>query len=330
MFIDGLVAALKDRPATVMAGSSTMADAHDLPLFDTQRSVGTVGLHLGADVRPLCERNVFWPLSVGPVEPNARQILADGRLRQLSAALMRRKLDRALARSDGLIFSSQYARSRYEASFRRARRSWASIVNTGHSIEPGTPPAARAWPTTDEPIHVLWVGNAYGYKGLALAVEGFELFLKSTGREAVLDIVGRLYDDNASRRVRQVAQSTGLSIRIHGERFGAALAEMYQRSDVFLFTSLSENYGSFALADAFRFGLPTISSNRSSMPEFCEGAALAVDPVSPERIAAALAELTSSVSEYERWAAVSRKRGLVLPTWSEVADSLLRELESMP
>ena len=65
------------------------------------------------------------------------------------------------------------------------------------------------------------------------------------------------------------------------------LARLYAGADAFLFASLSEGFGLPPL-EAMRHGVPVIAANTTSLPEVCGEAALLVDPLDVDAIAAAL------------------------------------------
>lgn len=72
----------------------------------------------------------------------------------------------------------------------------------------------------------------------------------------------------------------------------ARLASLYASAGIFAFPSLGEGFG-IPLLEAMANGVPVVTSNCTSMPEVCNGAALMVDPESEEQLAAALVRLAS-------------------------------------
>ncbi len=76
---------------------------------------------------------------------------------------------------------------------------------------------------------------------------------------------------------------------------------------VFVYISLYEGFG-LPLGQAIAAGVPSITSNVSSLPEVAGEAALLVDPRSPAEVASALARLLSSASLRQRLAEEGRSR----------------------
>jgi glycosyltransferase involved in cell wall biosynthesis len=70
------------------------------------------------------------------------------------------------------------------------------------------------------------------------------------------------------------------------------LENLYARASIFAFPSLDEGFG-MPVLDAMARGVPVLTSNRSALPEVAGGAALLVDPLDRDEIAAALLRLAS-------------------------------------
>jgi glycosyltransferase involved in cell wall biosynthesis len=71
---------------------------------------------------------------------------------------------------------------------------------------------------------------------------------------------------------------------------------IYNLAEVFLYPSLRESFG-IPILEAMACGTPVITSDTSSMPEVAGGAALLVDPLQPETIAAAILRLQNDPAE---------------------------------
>ena len=74
---------------------------------------------------------------------------------------------------------------------------------------------------------------------------------------------------------------------------------MYRGATLFVFPSLYEGFG-LPLIEAMACGVPVISSNTSSMPEVVGGAALLVDPLDADQMAAAIARVLCDEALGER------------------------------
>lgn len=73
------------------------------------------------------------------------------------------------------------------------------------------------------------------------------------------------------------------------------LRALYRNALALLFVSRAEGFG-FPVVEGMACGCPVITSNRSSMAELAEGAALLVDPERPAEIARAITRLSESPS----------------------------------
>ncbi len=117
--------------------------------------------------------------------------------------------------------------------------------------------------------------------------------------------------------------------RIHfiGHQSDDAVVELMNFCDVFVFPSLYEGFGLPPL-EAMACGAPVITSNTSSLPEVVGDAALMVDPLSVEEIAAALHKLLGEPDLRREF----REKGLARATkfsWKNSAIETLRVYQSI-
>ena len=75
----------------------------------------------------------------------------------------------------------------------------------------------------------------------------------------------------------------------------AAILGWYRRASIFAFPSLDEGFG-IPVLEAMAQGVPVVAANRSSLPEVCGGAALMVDALETESIAAAIKRLAEDAA----------------------------------
>lgn len=102
---------------------------------------------------------------------------------------------------------------------------------------------------------------------------------------------------------------------------------IYNLAEIFLYPSLRESFG-IPILEAMACGTPVITSNSSSMPEVAGGAALLIDPLQPETIAAAILRLQNNPAE--RAALVAK--GLVRVrqfSWRETARQVRQVYEEV-
>ena len=96
------------------------------------------------------------------------------------------------------------------------------------------------------------------------------------------------------------------------------LAQLYATADVFVFASLSEGFGLPPL-EAMVHGLPVVASNTTCLPEVCGDAALLVDPLDSEAIAAGLRRVLGE-RDFARDLAARGHLRAAKYTWSHCAE----------
>ena len=152
------------------------------------------------------------------------------------------------------------------------------------------PDATRLAALHLEPGFLLCVAERRKHKNVAGLIRAYDALRRVRQRVPPLVIVGHRYRDYDEPE-RLVAE---LQLREH-VRFvdgatDATLSALYHHARMFVLPSLYEGFG-IPILEAMRAGVPVITSDVSSMPEVAGGAALLVDPQSPESITRAMCEL---------------------------------------
>jgi glycosyltransferase involved in cell wall biosynthesis len=236
-----------------------------------------------------------------------------------------------------------------EASERRALAVVSLVVVTGAStvaalhgygverdrivlVEPGTIRAPLARGSAAGPLQLLSVATLNPGKG-------HEVLLRALSsiphRDWRLTCAGDLNRHPATvARVRAALRSTGLADRVSlaGELDEAALAECYDRADLFVLATLHETYG-MAVAEALAHGLPVVSTLTGAIPELVDpdgdGAGLLVPPGDAAALADALSRAVGDAGLRDRLAQGARRVRDRLPTWDEAASKMAAALERM-
>jgi glycosyltransferase involved in cell wall biosynthesis len=106
------------------------------------------------------------------------------------------------------------------------------------------------------------------------------------------------------------------------------LADLYASASIFAFPSLDEGFG-MPVVEAMAYGVPVVTSNGSALKEIAGDAALLVDPLDSESIAAALNTLAGDALLRERLAGLGRTRAAMFSwdaaiqgTWSVYGELL--------
>ena len=132
------------------------------------------------------------------------------------------------------------------------------------------------------------------------------------------------HSDHTRSEIERLAP---LGVRHLGRVDDARLLRLYQGALAFAYPSLYEGFG-LPVAEALACGVPTLTSNRSSLPEVAGDAALTVDPGNEEEIAEGLKRLVGDEGWRRELAAkgVERAKGF---SWEKAAgetEAVFREV----
>lgn len=264
---------------------------------------------------------VIWPLTVAPFESEARAILGNSLLSKARINLLRALIVRACNQVDGAIFSSRYAMELHERHARRLSSVPTSIIHPAPSLpdDARTDKEKPRGPRPQGPL--MYVSHLYPYKMVDEMLQGYAMARRNGGLRSPLLIAGKAVDRQYEARLHQTVRALGLEddVQFLGTVSPRDLPKYYSEARAFIFPSLSENAGSYALIDAFAYGVPVISSSASSMPEIVGDAGLYFDPHRPESLSACLEHLISSPAVEETLAQKSADRGIYFPRWDSIA-----------
>lgn len=279
--------------------------------------------------------SVLWPLTVAPFESSsARRVLGgDARFHRARWLLLRQVMGHAFAGAQAAVYSSQYALDLHKRFIPRARSVPSRVIHPAPSLHVELAPKRMLDPapdgTSDAPL--LYVSRLYPYKMVVEMIEGYAIAARHRTDVPRLLIAGRAIDDNYAEKIRATIGQHGLEQRVVllGELGPEQLAKLYRTARAFVFPSLVENAGSYALIDAFAYGLPVISSNSSSMPEICGAAALYFDPRQPAELAQRIGEFLDSPELECKLSKLSRERIDWFPDWDAIASQFLEFVENL-
>lgn len=161
----------------------------------------------------------------------------------------------------------------------------------------------------------LFVGSLEPRKNLARLLEAFA---RTRTPGLTLAVVGGTLRGGMEGLLATVrALNLETRVRFLGYVPDEDLPALYSAAEFFVYPSLFEGFG-LPVVEAFACGTPVITSRASSLVEVAEGAALLVDPLSIDDIAAAIESLAADSSERERLS----RLGLVQAerySWTEAA-----------
>jgi len=159
--------------------------------------------------------------------------------------------------------------------------------------------AAQNW-KLDRPFFLFVSRLEHPGKNHVRLIEAFNQFKAATRSDWLLALGGS--DWHGAESIYAAAKSSRYAedIRFLGFVSDAALPELYQATDVFIYPSLFEGFG-FPPIEAMACGVPVISTLRGSLREVVADAAMAIEPENVAAIAGAMAKMSGSTDERSRW-----------------------------
>lgn len=268
---------------------------------------------------------VLWPLTVAPFERTTRDLLGTTPAARLRWFMLRRLIVRACSSVDAAVFSSAYARDLHIARAPHLADVPTAVALPAASLEVGAQ-RGKATPTPRCEGHWLFVSHLYPYKGVIPMIEGFAEARARGAATTPLVIAGAAVDPHYADEIAATIERLGIAehVQLRGSLSGPELSALYANARAFIFPSFSENAGSYALLDAFAYGLPVLSSSRSSMPEIVGDAALFFDPEVPSELADRIEELAFQPDLEHDLARRSAERIKHFPTWDDIAASFVK------
>lgn len=269
--------------------------------------------------------SVFWPLNVAPLERHVDRLAHTSVRNMARQQALRLRLRESVGRADALVFGSHHARTLYLATYPAAER-------LPYTVIPGGAPSLtdpHRWTDHMAAPTVLAVSHLYPYKGMLELLEAFAL-VKRAHPASTLRIAGADRDPRYAAAVRERVADLGLSGAVEVRAANAdELRVLYATSTIAVFPSTCENAGSFAVFDGLHSGIPTICSDRSSMPEMVGSACLMTNPYDAGRLAMAIDRMLSSATLRAEFATKADMWSAQAPTWPWRTARLLTYLEDL-
>jgi glycosyltransferase involved in cell wall biosynthesis len=197
-----------------------------------------------------------------------------------TALRLRTLVPRHLRRARAVLVPSEYTRADVLDTFDLAP----DIVHVvPNRITAPTPPAEPAAPVAGGRPYLLYLGNLHPRKNVARLITAFLAAKRANSRlaEHCLVIAGaRWYRGQAEHD----AAGGRPDIVFLGRVSEATRVQLLAHAEALAYVSLFEGFGLPPL-EAMAYGVPVLTSSTTSLPEVTGGAALLVDPASPEAIA---------------------------------------------
>jgi glycosyltransferase involved in cell wall biosynthesis len=165
------------------------------------------------------------------------------------------------------------------------------------------------------PPYVLFVGTLEPRKNVVSLVRAYRRAV-ADGLEHALVLVGALGWGAEPLERELTLDAPGTIVRT-GSVSAADLDALYRAASLFVYPSVYEGFG-LPVVEAMARGVPTVTSNTSSLPEVVGDAAVTIDPGSVEALADAIVRVARDASLVARLAEDGRRRAMSF-AWDETA-----------
>lgn len=171
----------------------------------------------------------------------------------------------------------------------------------------------------------IFVGSLQPRKNIARLLQAFDQFKKENNTEIKLLLVGEKYWWNNEMEQAYKSMEFKHDVVFVGRFNQLELNVAYGSAMALVFVPYFEGFG-IPIVEAFKCGLPVITSNVTAMPEIAGDAALIVNPFSTESIAAALTRMASDeeLRNHHRNKGFDRQKVF---SWDKTADLLWMSIE---
>lgn len=162
-------------------------------------------------------------------------------------------------------------------------------------------------PDRQPPRYFLCVGTLEPRKNLKTVIEAFARLKDAEIGDLHMLVAGQEGWSISSEELRAMAGDKADRIRFLGRLSDPDLHAFYQDAEFTVFASLAEGFG-LPIVESFLHGKPVITSDNSSMAEVAGDAALLVDPLKPDDIAAAMLRLATDTATRAAFSRMASER----------------------
>jgi glycosyltransferase involved in cell wall biosynthesis len=165
----------------------------------------------------------------------------------------------------------------------------------------------------EERPYIAALGSVQHHKNIKVVAAAANLM---KNKDAAIVLIGSATAEDYEAAGISLSPNTVLAGRLSDAQMRAVM----EHAHAFAFPSLTEGFGLPPL-EAMRLNVPAIVAPCGALPELCDGAALMVDPTSPEAWADAFDLLLSDRNERSRLSQLGKKKATIF-TWASATHKL--------
>ena len=207
----------------------------------------------------------------------------------------------------------------------------AFLRSTQDRLCPPMPPERRraSLRQPEDPFTFLCLARYYPHKNIEMCVEAMKK-LASSGRRARLLMTTDAADHAGARILLDRIRREGLdgAVQNLGTVPQPELPRVFAAADALLLPTLLESFSRTYL-EAMNYGLPILTSDRDFARHTCGIAALYLDPLDVESVAAAMIRIMEDAALRRDLAVRGRQEAARFPNWDEIAAQFVAALESV-
>jgi glycosyltransferase involved in cell wall biosynthesis len=216
---------------------------------------------------------------------------------------------RSMQNADGVIFLTQYSKSKIMKSLKNYQKNTIIIshgINTRFCMKPKVQKSISEY-SYDNPFRLIYVSSVDQYKHQWNVVKAVSQ-LRQEGFPLQLDLVGPSYPPALLRLKKSIKYSPFAvdCVSYHGEVPYEELHRKYEQADLGIFASSCESF-SINLLESIAACLPMACSENEPMPEILKRGGVYFNPEEPKDIALAVRSLIISTKLREEKAQFSFK-----------------------
>lgn len=175
--------------------------------------------------------------------------------------------------------------------------------------------------------YFVFIGALNPRKNLVNLFQAFDIFRANKNSQTRLVVVGEKMWWNKEIKATFENMKCKKEVMFTGRLKPKTLKNVIGSAIALTYVSFFEGFG-IPIIEAFRTGVPVITSSVTSMPEIAQNAALLVDPFNPDEIAGAMNLLVSDKKLRESLIEKGKLRGQEF-SWEKTASSLWNSVEKM-